>query len=64
MATKPKKPACVTEVEQGANLTLEGTWARLKGRAKLSAADMDLWITACREDRARWVIKERKKAEG
>lgn len=57
----PPKPAAVREVEAGAPTTLDGAWARLCGKAKLSDADLDLWIAACRADRARWVLRERKK---
>lgn len=56
-----EKPACVREIEQFAASSVDDAWRKLEGRVRLSDADMNLWIEAMRADRARWILKERRK---
>lgn len=62
--SQPPKPAAVCEVEAGAQLSVDQAWAKLAGRARLSDADRRMWVEACRQERLRWVIRERRKDSG
>lgn len=61
---QPAKPAAVREVEAGAQLSVDQAWAKLAGRSRLSDADRRMWVEACRAERLRWVIRERRKEGG
>lgn len=63
-STKPAKPAAVREVEAGAAASVDQAWAKLAGRARLTDSDRRMWVEACRAERLRWVIKERRKDNG
>lgn len=63
-STKPAKPAAVREVEAGAQLSVDQAWAKLAGRARLTDSDRRMWVEACRQERLRWVIRERRKEGG
>lgn len=62
--SKVTKPAAVREVEAGAALSVDQAWAKLAGRARLTDADRRMWVEACRAERLRWVIRERRKDNG
>lgn len=67
-ASKPNagasKPAAVAEVEAGALTSVDEAWEKLRGRTKLTEADRKLWVQACRAERARWILREKKREDG
>ncbi len=61
---EPPKPAAVREVEAGAALSVDQAWAKLAGRSRLTDADRRMWVEACRAERLRWVVRERRRDNG
>ena len=57
------KPAAVREVEAGAGNSVDQAWVKLRGKAKLNDADRRRWVDACRAERLRWVVRERKRED-
>lgn len=60
---KSAKPTAVQEVENAAETAMAQLWAKLDAREPLSDEDFALLIEVNRDNRARWLIKQRDKGK-
>lgn len=57
------KPKAVVEVEASASTAVSQAWEKLATGQTLTDEDLPLLVEAGRQDRARWMIAQRKKGK-